>query len=141
MREAMPHLKASKRGRVVNIASDAGKTRLRAARRLLRVEVRGRRPDPGGRRRGRARRRPGQRRLPRHRRRNRHGTGGDRAEDRARLRAARRRRSCARGAESFPLKRVGTVADVVSATLFLISESSNWITGESINVDGGSLAG
>jgi len=47
----------------------------------------------------------------------------------------------ARGADSFPLKRVGTVADVVSATLFLISESSNWIAGESINVDGGSLSG
>ena len=42
---------------------------------------------------------------------------------------------------AFPLKRVGTVADVVDAILFLISESSNWITGESINVDGGSLAG
>lgn len=46
-----------------------------------------------------------------------------------------------RGAESFPLKRVGTVADVVAAILFLISEGSNWITGESINIDGGSLAG
>jgi NAD(P)-dependent dehydrogenase (short-subunit alcohol dehydrogenase family) len=30
---------------------------------------------------------------------------------------------------------------VVSAVMFLISESSNWITGESINIDGGSLAG
>ncbi len=46
-----------------------------------------------------------------------------------------------RGAESFPLKRVGTVADVVAAILFLISEGSNWITGEAINIDGGSLAG
>ena len=46
-----------------------------------------------------------------------------------------------RGAESFPLRRLGTVEDVVSAILFLISENSNWITGESINIDGGSLAG
>jgi NAD(P)-dependent dehydrogenase (short-subunit alcohol dehydrogenase family) len=30
---------------------------------------------------------------------------------------------------------------VVSAVMFLISENSNWITGESINIDGGSLAG
>ena len=30
---------------------------------------------------------------------------------------------------------------MVGAVLFLISESSNWITGESINIDGGSLAG
>jgi NAD(P)-dependent dehydrogenase (short-subunit alcohol dehydrogenase family) len=47
----------------------------------------------------------------------------------------------ARGAASFPLRRVGTVADVADAVMFLISESSNWITGESLNVDGGSLAG
>jgi 3-oxoacyl-[acyl-carrier protein] reductase len=46
-----------------------------------------------------------------------------------------------RGASSFPLQRVGTTADVVEAIVFLISESSNWITGESINIDGGSLAG
>lgn len=46
-----------------------------------------------------------------------------------------------RGAATFPLQRVGTVADVVEAILFLVSEGSNWITGESINIDGGSLAG
>src|SRR5258707_12119775 len=46
-----------------------------------------------------------------------------------------------RGAASFPLPRAGTTADVVDAVMFLISESSAWITGESINVDGGSLAG
>jgi NAD(P)-dependent dehydrogenase (short-subunit alcohol dehydrogenase family) len=46
-----------------------------------------------------------------------------------------------RGAASFPLRRVGTVADVADAIMFLISENSNWITGESINIDGGSLAG
>jgi NAD(P)-dependent dehydrogenase (short-subunit alcohol dehydrogenase family) len=46
-----------------------------------------------------------------------------------------------RGADSFPLRRVGTTADVVEAIMFLISDSSGWITGESINIDGGSLAG
>jgi 3-oxoacyl-[acyl-carrier protein] reductase len=46
-----------------------------------------------------------------------------------------------RGSASFPLRRLGTVSDVVEAVMFLISESSGWITGESINVDGGSLAG
>ncbi len=46
-----------------------------------------------------------------------------------------------RGAASFPLGRVGTVADVADAVMFLISEHSSWITGESLNVDGGEMAG
>ena len=60
------------------------------------------------------------------------GRTRDRPEDRARLwrRAAE---VVARGAASFPLQRVGTVADAVDAILFLISEGSSWITGESIN--------
>jgi len=45
------------------------------------------------------------------------------------------------GAEAFPLKRLGTVEDVVSIIMYLISENASWITGESINVDGGSLGG
>ena len=44
-------------------------------------------------------------------------------------------------ASTYPLGRVGTVADVVEAVLFLLSESSAWISGESVNIDGGSLAG
>ncbi len=45
------------------------------------------------------------------------------------------------GAEFFPLKRLGTVKDVVSVIMYLISENASWITGESVNIDGGSLAG
>lgn len=47
----------------------------------------------------------------------------------------------AEGAEAYPLKRLGTVADVADAIMFLISDNAGWITGESINIDGGSLAG
>ena len=45
------------------------------------------------------------------------------------------------GAEAFPLKRLGTVEDIVSVIMYLISENASWITGESINIDGGSLGG
>ena len=45
------------------------------------------------------------------------------------------------GAGAFPLRRLGTVADVADAILFLISESAGWISGESINIDGGNLSG
>jgi NAD(P)-dependent dehydrogenase (short-subunit alcohol dehydrogenase family) len=47
----------------------------------------------------------------------------------------------AQRARSYPLGRVGTVADVVEAVLFLLSDGSAWISGESVNIDGGSLAG
>lgn len=43
-----------------------------------------------------------------------------------------------RGA-SVPVGRMGTAADVVNAILFLLSDASSFITGESINVDGGVL--
>ena len=45
------------------------------------------------------------------------------------------------GAEYFPLGRFGTVKEVVSVIMYLISENASWITGESINIDGGTLAG
>jgi NAD(P)-dependent dehydrogenase (short-subunit alcohol dehydrogenase family) len=44
-------------------------------------------------------------------------------------------------ARTYPLGRVGTVSDVVEAVLFLLSDSASWISGESLNVDGGSLSG
>jgi meso-butanediol dehydrogenase/(S,S)-butanediol dehydrogenase/diacetyl reductase len=50
-------------------------------------------------------------------------------------------RVLAEGASSFPLRRLGTVADVADTIMFLISESAGWISGESINIDGGSLSG
>lgn len=51
------------------------------------------------------------------------------------------RRALVTGAASFPLGRVGTVADVVDAVVFLLSDNAGWITGESLNVDGGEMAG
>lgn len=140
MREAMPHLKACGRGRVVNIASDAGKrgwpligayvaskfgvvglTQAIAAEVApYGVRVNAVCPstvaDTG----------MGQVVLAQ---KIELGYGADAAE------------VLQRGAESFPLRRLGTVSDVVDAVMFLLSESSGWITGESLNIDGGSLAG
>jgi NAD(P)-dependent dehydrogenase (short-subunit alcohol dehydrogenase family) len=140
MRQAMPHLKASGRGRVVNISSDAGKTGfpLLGAYCASKFAVVG---------------------LTQ-------AVAAEVAPDGVRVNAvcpatiaetgmgkivieqkielgygANPEEIVQRGAKSFPLRRVGTVADVVEAILFLISEGSSWITGESINVDGGSLAG
>ena len=45
------------------------------------------------------------------------------------------------GASSYPLRRLGTVADVADAIMFLVSDSAGWISGESINIDGGNLSG
>ena len=45
------------------------------------------------------------------------------------------------GAKAFPLRRLGTVEDIVSLIMYLISENASWITGESINIDGGTLSG
>ena len=45
------------------------------------------------------------------------------------------------GAAYFPLGKFGTVEDIVSLIMYLISENASWITGESINIDGGSLGG
>ncbi|HEY8013006.1 MAG TPA: SDR family NAD(P)-dependent oxidoreductase [Dongiaceae bacterium] len=140
MREAMAHLKASGRGRVVNISSDAGKTGFPllgaycaskfgvvGLTQAVAVEA-----------------------AP-------HGvrvnavcpatiaeTGMGRVviEQKIELGYGQSPEEVVElGAASFPLRRVGATADVVDAVMFLISESSAWITGESINVDGGSLAG
>jgi meso-butanediol dehydrogenase / (S,S)-butanediol dehydrogenase / diacetyl reductase len=140
MREAMPHLKASGCGRVVNISSDAGKTGfpLLAAycaskfavvglTQAVAVEV-----APEGVRVNAVC--PGTITET--------GMGRVVIEQKIELGYGRSPEEVVRrGAESFPLQRVGTTADVVDAIMFLISESSGWITGESINIDGGSLAG
>jgi NAD(P)-dependent dehydrogenase (short-subunit alcohol dehydrogenase family) len=140
MREAMPHLKASKRGRVVNISSDAGKRGFAllgaycaskfgviGLTQAVGAEVA---PDgvrvnavcPGSVSETRMGKVVIEQKIAL-------GYGGSAEE------------VVQRGAESFPLRRLGTIEDVVSAVMFLISENSNWITGESINIDGGSLAG
>lgn len=41
--------------------------------------------------------------------------------------------------ESIPLKRMGTAGDVAEAALFLVSEGAAFITGETLNVNGGYL--
>lgn len=140
MREAMPALKASGRGRVVNIASDAGKTGfgLLAAycaskfgvvglTQAVAVEV-----APDGVRVNAV--------CP--------GTVAETGMGRVVIQQKIKlgfgetpEEVVERGAASFPLRRVGTVRDVVDAVIFLISDGSAWITGESINIDGGSLAG
>ena len=50
-------------------------------------------------------------------------------------------RVLAEGAASYPLRRLGTTADVADTIMFLISESAGWISGESVNIDGGNLSG
>ena len=40
----------------------------------------------------------------------------------------------------YPLKRYGQPIDVANATIFLLSEASSWITGQSIVIDGGLTA-
>ena len=140
LREAMPHLKASGRGRVVNISSDAGKTgfallgaycaskfgvlgltqavAVEAAPQGVRVNA----VCPAT--------------IAET------GMGRVVIEQKIELGYGKSPEEVVqRGAAAFPLGRVGATADVVDAIMFLISESSAWITGESINVDGGSLAG
>jgi len=41
--------------------------------------------------------------------------------------------------DAIPLKRGGTTEDVANLTLFLASDMSSYITGQTINVDGGML--
>ncbi len=38
-----------------------------------------------------------------------------------------------------PLKRLGTPDDVGNAVLFLVGKAANWITGQTLFVDGGYL--
>lgn len=140
LREAMPHLKASGRGRVVNIASDAGKTGFPLLGAYCAskfgviglTQAIGAEVAPDGVRVNAVC--PGTIAET--------GMGRQVIEQKIELGyGTSAAEVVARGAASFPLRRVGTVADVADAALFLISESSNWIAGESINVDGGSLAG
>jgi cyclopentanol dehydrogenase len=54
--------------------------------------------------------------------------------------AFRDREAMARRLERVPLKRMGTVAEVVTAVLYLASDDSSYVTGSELVVDGGALA-
>ncbi|MGH3933516.1 MAG: SDR family oxidoreductase [Pseudonocardiaceae bacterium] len=43
-------------------------------------------------------------------------------------------------AKTYPMRRLGTPADVAELVAFLVSDAASWITGETIRVDGGLLA-
>ena len=45
------------------------------------------------------------------------------------------------GGCNFPLGRMGTVEEVASAALFLASDEASFITGETLNINGGDLLG
>lgn len=136
---ALPHLRASGRGRIVNISSDAGKKgyaliasyvaskfgvvglteALAAEFGPFGVTVNAVCPSTV------AETRMGQKVL----------------EQKVDLFSKPPERVLAEGAQSYPLRRLGTVADVADMIMFLISDSAGWISGESINIDGGNLSG
>jgi cyclopentanol dehydrogenase len=55
-------------------------------------------------------------------------------------RAFRDREALERRLQRIPLGRVGTVAEVMSAVLYLASDDASYVTGSELVVDGGALA-
>jgi NAD(P)-dependent dehydrogenase (short-subunit alcohol dehydrogenase family) len=50
------------------------------------------------------------------------------------------REAMQRRLERVPLRRMGTVAEIVSAVLYLASDESSYMTGSEVVIDGGALA-
>ena len=42
-------------------------------------------------------------------------------------------------AKMYPLKRLGEPEDIANAALYLASDSSGWLTGQAITIDGGGV--
>ena len=137
LREALPEMTSRGWGRVVNIASIAGKSGDALHRRLRGEQARRPRPHQGGGARGRPEGRDRERGLP--------GLRGH-ADDRRRHRPHRRRRpgqapeEIRKHLESTlsPQKRLVTSEEVAALVLFLCGEAARGITGQALNVDGGS---
>jgi len=54
--------------------------------------------------------------------------------------AFRDKEAMERRLQRIPLKRMGTVAEIVSAVLYLASDESSYMTGSELLIDGGALA-
>ena len=55
--------------------------------------------------------------------------------------ALRSEETLAGAEQSIPLRRIGQPSDIASALIFLISDLSSYITGQTIVVDGGATTG